>query len=60
MLCEQLKWVAQQGIAMVSSTDKAKYTVEDMDVFDPSFTLTDAEMAELQAVNTRIPGLPVA
>jgi len=55
-----LKWVAQQGIAMVSSTDKAKYTVEDMDVFDPSFTLTDAEMAELQAVNTRIPGLPVA
>ena len=40
----------QQGIVAVSATAKAEDTIEDFNVFDPGFMLTDAEMAELESV----------
>jgi len=45
-----IKWVVQQGIVAVSATAKAEDTIEDFNVFDPGFMLTDAEMAELESV----------
>lgn len=43
-----LRWVAQQGIAVVTSTDKRSHQVADLEIFD--FELTNHEMKRLSAV----------
>ena len=43
-----LRWVVQQGVPVVTSSDKAEYDDEDLAVFD--FNLTAAEMERLAAV----------
>ena len=43
-----LRWVVQQGVPVVTSSDKAEYDEEDLAVFD--FNLTAAEMERLAAV----------
>ena len=43
-----LRWVVQQGVPVVTSSDKAEYDEEDLAVFD--FNLTAAEMESLAAV----------
>eukprot|EP00658_Telonema_sp_P-2_P073516 TRINITY_DN6259_c0_g1_i5.p1 TRINITY_DN6259_c0_g1~~TRINITY_DN6259_c0_g1_i5.p1 ORF type:complete len:352 (+),score=86.44 TRINITY_DN6259_c0_g1_i5:95-1057(+) len=43
-----LKWLVQQGIVVVTSSDKLAYDVSDQQLWD--FTLTEGEMARLAAV----------
>ena len=43
-----LRWVVQQGIVAVTSSEKIEHVASDLAIFD--FSLTDAEMAELEKV----------
>lgn len=45
-----LRWILQQGMTLVTSSAKVEYDAEDIrGVW--TFALTDAEMAQLSAVN---------
>ena len=43
-----LKWLVQQGIALVTASNSAAHIQGDLDIFD--FELSDAEMHRLSAV----------
>ena len=43
-----LRWVVQQGIPAITSSNVAAYTRDDLDVF--AFNLTETEMAQLSHV----------
>jgi len=44
-----LKWLVQKGIVTIPKASKASHLKENIDIFD--FTLTDAEMKELDGLN---------
>lgn len=45
-----MRWILQQGMTLVTASAKAEYDIEDIHSVW-TFVLTDAEMAELSAVN---------
>lgn len=49
-----MRWILQQGMTLVTASSKAQYDTEDIHGVG-AFALTDAEMAELSAVNATLP-----